>query len=110
MADQALAAVQMMDFDDKNRVTQMIQQNGTMYQQILMMQQQMLQMAEIIDRTQGTNMAEQLAGGITGEPVQPFVEDTGADTVSTQHDGSLKEENKVVEDARAQSQAASQPR
>lgn len=110
MADQALAAVQMMDFDDKNRVTQMIQQNGTMYQQILMMQQQMLQMAEVIDRTQGTNMAEQLAGGITGEPVQPFVEDTGADTVSTQHDGSLKEENKVVEDARAQSQAASQPR
>ena len=40
--------------------------NGTLYQQLLMAQQQMLQMAQIIDQTQGTNMAEQIAQGIMG--------------------------------------------
>ena len=66
MADQALACLDMMDFDRKQFIMQKISQNGTMYQQILMMQQQMLQMAQIIDQAKGTNMAEQIAAGITG--------------------------------------------
>jgi hypothetical protein len=66
MADQALACLDMMDFDRKEFIMQKISQNGGMYQQILMMQQQMLQMAQIIDQTRGTNMAEQIAAGITG--------------------------------------------
>ena len=66
MADQALACLDMMDFDRKSFIMQKISQNGTMYQQMLMMQQQMLQMAQIIDQSKGTNMAEQIAAGITG--------------------------------------------
>jgi hypothetical protein len=66
MADQALACLDMMDFDRKEFVMQKIAQNGGMYQQMLMMQQQMLQMAQIIDRQNGSNMAEQIAAGITG--------------------------------------------
>ena len=66
MADQALACLDMMDFDRKQFIMQKISQNGTMYQQMLMMQQQMLQMAQIIDAQNGTNMAEQIAAGITG--------------------------------------------
>ena len=62
MADQALACLDMMDFDRKHFVMQKIAQNGTMYQQILMMQQQMLQMAQMIDPA----MAEQMAAGILG--------------------------------------------
>jgi hypothetical protein len=62
MADQALACLEMMDFDRKHFVMQRISQNGTMYQQILMMQQQMLQMAQLIDPA----MAEQMAAGIMG--------------------------------------------
>ena len=62
MADQALACLEMMDFDRKHFVMQRISQNGTMYQQILMMQQQMLQMAQLIDPA----MAEQMAAGILG--------------------------------------------
>ena len=34
-----------------------------------MMQQQMLQMAQVIDAQNGTNMAEQMAAGITGGAV-----------------------------------------
>jgi ribosomal protein L12E/L44/L45/RPP1/RPP2 len=45
---------------------QKIAQNGGMYQQMLMMQQQMLQMAQMVDQANGTNLAEQIAAGITG--------------------------------------------
>jgi hypothetical protein len=73
MADQALACLEMMaDFEGKEDVIQRISQNGMMYQQILMMQQQMQKMAMIIDGTQGTNIAQQMAGGPEGgAPPQP---------------------------------------
>ena len=66
MSDQALACLDMMDFDRKQFVMQKIAQNGTMYQQILMMQQQMLMLAQIVDKHEGSNIAEQIAAGITG--------------------------------------------
>ena len=66
MADQALACMDMMDFDRKEFIMQKIAQNGGMYQQMLMMQQQMLMMAQMLDQAKGTNLAEQVAAGITG--------------------------------------------
>ena len=66
MADQALACLDMMDFDRKHFVMQKISQNGTMQQQILQMQQQMLMLAKMVDQTRGSNLAEQIAAGITG--------------------------------------------
>ena len=66
MADQALACLDMMDFDRKHFIMQKIAQNGGMYQQMLMMQQQMLQLAQMVDQSRGTNLAEQIAAGITG--------------------------------------------
>ena len=66
MADQALTCLDMMDFDRKQFIMQKIAQNGGMYQQMLMMQQQMLMMAQALDQAKGTNMAEQIAAGITG--------------------------------------------
>jgi hypothetical protein len=67
MADQALACLDMMDFDRKQFIMQKISQNGGMYQQ-------MLQLAQIVDQTQGTNIAEQIAAGITGgQPVAPMM-------------------------------------
>ena len=68
MADQALVCLDMMDFDRKDFVMQKVAQNGTMYQQMIAMQSQMLKLAEIVDATQGTNIAEQIAAGITGQP------------------------------------------
>ena len=68
IADQALACLDMMDFDRKQFIMQKIAQNGGMYQQMLMMQQQMLQLAQLVDQDRGTNIAEQIAAGITGQP------------------------------------------
>lgn len=61
VADQALACLDMMDFDRKEFVMQKVQQNGGMLQQIMMMQQQMLGMAMELDRINGTNMAQMMA-------------------------------------------------
>ena len=44
-----------------------------MYQQMLMMQQQMLMLAQMVDQDRGSNLAEQIAAGITGgAPVAPI--------------------------------------
>ena len=73
MADQALACLDMMDFDRKQFIMQKIAENGGMYQQMLMMQQQMLGLATMVDQDQGTNLAEQIASGIMGSaPVAPI--------------------------------------
>ena len=73
IADQALACIDMMDFDRKQFVMQKIARNGGMYQQMLQMQQQMLMLAQMVDRDHGSNLAEQLAAGMTGgSPVAPI--------------------------------------
>lgn len=85
-ADQALACLDMMDFDRKEFVMQKIQQNGGMFQQMLMMQQQMLGMAQHLDALQGTNMAQMMAQQMGmqlpmaqgGKPMAENVEDTEA--------------------------------
>ena len=84
IADQALACLDMMDFDRKHFVMQKIAQNGGMYQQMMMMQQQMLMMAGELDKFKGTNIAEQMAMGVqqSGMPMPggmtPNVEQTEA--------------------------------
>jgi hypothetical protein len=50
---------------------QKIQENGGMFQQLMMMQQQMLGMAMQLDNLQGTNMAQMMAQQM-GVPVPPM--------------------------------------
>jgi hypothetical protein len=69
MADQALACLEMMDFDRKQFIMQKIAQNGGMFQQMLMMQQQMLGMAQHLDALQGSNMAQMMAQEMGAAPV-----------------------------------------
>ena len=73
IADQALACLDMMDFDRKHFIMQKIEQNGTMYQMIQQLQQQMIMLAQMVDQARGSNIAEQLMaqfGG--GAPVAPI--------------------------------------
>ena len=72
MADQALACIDMMDFDRKQFVAQKIAQNGGMYQQMMAMQQQMFMLAQMVDQMRGSNIADQLAAQFMGgAPVVP---------------------------------------
>ena len=71
-ADQALICLDMMDFDRKHFIMQKIQQNGTMFQMIQQLQQQMMMLAQLVDQTRGSNIAEQLMAQFTGgAPVTP---------------------------------------
>jgi hypothetical protein len=73
MANQALACIDMMDFDRKEFIMQKIAQNGGMYQQMLQMQQQMVMLAQMVDEQRGSNLAEQLVAGFNGgAPVAPI--------------------------------------
>ena len=61
LSDQVLACLDMMDFDGKQEVVQRVQQNGTMYQQITQLQQQVAQLQAII-----TGQMPQQAGTVQG--------------------------------------------
>ena len=84
IADQALACVEMMDFTGKDEVLNKIQQNGTLYQQMLAMQEQMVKMAAIIDSQNGTNVSAELGFA----PVQPFPQQ-GAEVKETDTESSV---------------------
>ncbi|MBQ5642278.1 MAG: hypothetical protein IIV13_00780 [Bacteroidaceae bacterium] len=73
MSDQALACLEMMDFDRKEFIMQQVYKNGTMYQQLMMAQQQSLFLAQQLDRTDGGNRAAQIAAGIAGGMGMPMI-------------------------------------
>lgn len=56
LADQALAALDMMQFEGIEQVRERIAQNGTMYQQLMQLQQQMQKLAMIVDAQNGTTI------------------------------------------------------
>jgi hypothetical protein len=66
MADQALACLDMMDFPRKQFIMQKVSQNGGMYQQMLMMQQTMVMMAQELDKLKGTDGAQQMMAAMVG--------------------------------------------
>ena len=79
MTDQALACLEMMDFDGKEQIMQRISANGTLYQRLMMAQQQAVAMAQLVDMKLGTNYAMQLLGGAQGtqQPMPGSVLDIG---------------------------------
>ena len=112
MADQALACLDMMDFDRKQFIMQKISNNGGMYQQMLMMQQQMLMLAQMVDQTRGTNLAEQIAAGITGgAPVAPVDGAVPKDAANNQSLGGegKKAESSTTKNARTRVAESTSP-
>ena len=112
LADQTLMLLDMMDFKGKDAIVSKVQQNGTMLQQIQMMQQQMAQMAQIIDGLTGgqTNTLGAMAAGqgAVGEPMSAG--GPSGQLAETNSLGEMKEANSYVAKAKASAQAANQPR
>lgn len=105
-SDQVLACLDMMDFQGKDQVVQRVSQNGGMYKTMVMMQQQMLQMAEMIDNLSGgqTDLSDQIASQILGE--QPPEEGSGINTNLKTKTG----EHAIVANAREQAAQSTSPR
>lgn len=83
-ADQALMCLSMMYFDGKDEIERKISENGTMYQQLIAMQNQMAQMADVIAKSTGdTRLVDAVAQtGVnqavpSGETKEKNVDDFG---------------------------------
>lgn len=62
-ADSALACLEMMDFEEIQKVKDKVKSNGTLLDQVMQLQQILMQFAPLIDAQNGTNFTEQLAMG-----------------------------------------------
>lgn len=109
IADQALACLDMMDFDRKEFITQKISQNGGMYQQILMMQQQMMALGAMVDQSRGGNeitsslanqfgiQAPQMVGGGTAGADVGDIEALGGDAKAGESSNTKKARQRVAD-------------
>ncbi len=107
-SDQALACIDMMDFKGKEQVTDKIQSNGEMYQQMLQMMKQMQQMAQMVDKLSGgqTNMADGVSDMINGN-----LDMTGSATGQQATPKSTSgDESAVTQNARERANNATRPR
>lgn len=103
-ADQALATIDMMDFDGKDEISQKIAQNGTLQQELASWQQMALALAERFDPA----MADGLAQQILGTDAQAQAPAAGSAKAEMPDEGAGTEA-KTVKDAREQSQKSTQP-
>ena len=69
MADQALACLEMMNFDHKDDIVNRISQNNTLQQMLLQYQQIALQLAQQVDPALAEQLAMQIMGGQGGQPL-----------------------------------------
>ena len=113
LADQALTCLDMMQFEGIEKVREKISQNGTLLQQIQMMQQQMLQMAQIIDaQNPGYNMAQSMAQqfAIDGQTAMPNAKPQGEMEVNGLADAIGRESARTPGGARAAAARSATPR
>ena len=100
MTDQALACLNMMDFNKKEEVMQKISENGTLQEMLLMYQQMALQLATKYE----PQLAEQIANQIMGQGGQPIPQSIGAEATET----SGGSEHPYVEKARSNARESTQ--
>lgn len=99
MADQALACLDIMDFDDRDTLSQKIAQNGTMQQQLILYQQMALTLAQKYEPEMAEGLAQSILQG-AGQAIPNMGKE-----VELEQNG----EHARVRNAREQSQEASQP-
>ena len=103
MTDQALACLNMMDFNKKDEVMQKISENGTMQEMLLLYQQMALQFANQIDPALGEQVAQQILGQGGMAMPQALGDPNAVESVSPE-----KEEHPFVERARSNARESTQ--
>lgn len=72
-ADQSLAALDMMQFEGIDEVRQRISQNGTLFQMVQQLQQQVMQLGMIVDAQNGSAIAQGAAQQFAGQQGAPVI-------------------------------------
>ena len=103
MSDQALACLNMMDFNKKEEVMQKISENGTLQEMLLLYQQMALQFANQIDPALGEQVAQQILGQSGMDMPQPIGDPDAVTTESPE-----EEEHPFVEKARNNARESTQ--
>lgn len=103
MTDQALACLNMMDFNKKDEVMQKISENGTLQEMLLLYQQMALQFANQIDPALGDQVAQQILGQSGMDMPQPIGDPNAVTTVPEE-----EEEHPFVEKARNNARESTQ--
>jgi hypothetical protein len=110
MTDQALACIDMMDFEGKDSVVRKISQNGTLYEQLKTMQQQLMQMAQIVDAQNGTTIGSQMAASFSGGVPVASVGSGDGELKSNSLGETRADEHATAENAREKAASAAEPR
>ena len=105
MVDQALATLDMMDFDGKDSIIQKIQENADLQQRLVEWQQLALALADRYDPVMGEGLAQQ----ILQEGGQAVPQASAADTQKPEIRTGEAQEPKIVENARKKSEESTQP-
>ena len=106
MVDQALATLDMMDFDGKDTIVQKIEQNADLQQQLIRWQQLALALADRYDPAMGEGLAQQILQ--EGGQTVPTVSAEAAQKNAKIETGETQEPT-IVENARKKSQESTQP-
>ena len=113
MTDQALMCLEMMDFDDKDAITQKIAQMGTMYQKLTQYMQLALNLAQAVNPMLAEQIAQdviQSNGGVgAGIPLGGIGGVSNHIVQSDNIGGIPKKEHAIVENARQKSNESTQP-
>lgn len=109
-ATQASVLVQFMDFEGKEKLQQVISQNGTIYQQLLQYQQIVFAMAQQLDLMLGTAYAAQVQTAIQAGQV-PMISGIGsASNKSGNTNSDATNGNSIVDKAREESRQRTEVR
>lgn len=103
MTDQALACLNMMDFQKKDDVMRKISENGTLQEMLLLYQQMALQFANQIDPALGEQVAQQILGQGGMAMPQALGDPNAVESVNPE-----KEEHPFVERARSNARESTQ--
>lgn len=98
MTDQALACVDMMDFEGKEKVRETIRNNGTMFQQLQQMTQTAMQLAQVVAGLNGDTrplQALQMQQGIQPE-AQPQVDQGSQEKSESRFEKSKRRASEVT--------------
>ena len=106
-SDQALAVLDMMDFKGKSMVVERIEANAGLYEQLVQVQQQLLQVSEMVDQLSGgqTNMADQAADMINASMGQQTPNGMNGSLPSLENG-----EPGIVSKAKERAQSVTQPK
>lgn len=99
LSDQALACLDMMDFDRKSFVMQKIAENGTLYERLMAAEERIMMLSQAVDQIHGTNLAAAEAANAGGAAPMPSGRDIDTGNADAESGVTRSARERVAESA-----------